>query len=146
MTSAGVCGLLITGMDLNAGREKPLEGGKFKNCGEYTENKSVIDGLKWIGNALPAQNRWEQLPSFYYTLYGLERVGRLSGLRFIGTHDWYREGGEALVPLQTKDGSLKGRGLDSSPVVSTSFPLLFLSKGHHPYPLHHLTPTLDHRL
>jgi hypothetical protein len=139
MTSAGVCGLLITGMDLNAGREEPSAGGKFKNCGQYTENKNVIDGLKWIGNALPAQNRWEQMPSFYYTLYGLERVGRLSGLRFIGTHDWYREGCEALVPLQTKDGSWKGRGFDSSPVVSTSFALLFLSKGRTPILISKLT-------
>src|SRR6266851_5934898 len=48
MTSAGVCGLLITGMDLNAGREKPLAGGKFAECGKYTENKNVLDGLKWI--------------------------------------------------------------------------------------------------
>jgi hypothetical protein len=139
MTSAGLCGLLITGMDLNDGREKPLAGGKFDQCGKYTENKNVADALKWIGNNLPAQNRWEQMPSFYYTLYGLERVGRLSGLRFLGSHDWYREGCEALVPLQNKDGSWKGRGFDSSPVVSTSFALLFLSKGRTPILISKLT-------
>jgi hypothetical protein len=139
MTSAGLCGLLITGMDLNSGREKPLAGGKFAQCGKYTDSKNVADALKWIGSALPAPNRWEQMPSFYYTLYGLERVGRLSGLRFLGSHDWYREGCEALMPLQNKDGSWKGRGFDSSPVVSTSFALLFLSKGRTPILISKLT-------
>ena len=33
----------------------------------------------------------------YYYLYGLERCGRLTAHRFIGDHDWYREGAEYLV-------------------------------------------------
>ena len=32
-----------------------------------------------------------------YYLYGLERAGRLTGQRFFGEHDWYREGAEELV-------------------------------------------------
>ena len=36
----------------------------------------------------------------YYYLYGLERAGRLTARRFIGDHDWYREGAEFLVREQ----------------------------------------------
>ena len=39
-------------------------------------------------------------PCLYYYLYGLERAGRLTARRFIGDHDWYREGAELLVREQ----------------------------------------------
>jgi hypothetical protein len=73
-------------------------------------------------------------------VYGIERVGRLSGQRFIGEHDWYREGCELLTGVkkgstivQGDDGSWRsGQGIDSLPVISTSFSLLFLSKGRTP--------------
>src|SRR5207237_904445 len=51
----------------------------------------------------------------YYYLYGLERAGRLTGLRYFGDHDWYREGAEELVRRQDRlNGSWSG---DTSPVV-----------------------------
>ena len=33
----------------------------------------------------------------YYFLYGVERIGRMTARRFIGGHDWYREGAAFLV-------------------------------------------------
>ena len=33
---------------------------------------------------------------------GMERAGRLTGQRFFGDHDWYREGAEELVHTQDK--------------------------------------------
>jgi hypothetical protein len=76
------------------------------------------------------------LPRTFYHLYGLERAGRLTGQRFFGEHDWFREGSKFLVRLQHPDGSwyngdLIG-GYDRWPIVSTSFALLFLSKGKTP--------------
>ena len=48
----------------------------------------------------------------YYYLYGLERAGRLTGQRFFGNHDWYREGAEELVHDQDKLlGFWQGSGL-----------------------------------
>jgi hypothetical protein len=69
-------------------------------------------------------------------LYGLERAGRLSGQRFFGDHDWYREGAEALIHDRGRD-PLAGKWTNSDaterdPVVSTSFVLLFLAKGRAP--------------
>src|ERR1700730_14341639 len=69
----------------------------------------------------------------FYNLYGLERAGRLSGLRFFGAHDWYREGCQWLGRRQPADASWHEAGYyDQWPVVSTSFALLFLSKGRTP--------------
>src|SRR5262249_7964839 len=50
--------------------------------------------------------------------------------------DWYREGCEFLLENETYkqrgDGSWMGRGVGAHPVISTSFALLFLSKGRTP--------------
>ncbi|MEI6686628.1 MAG: DUF4159 domain-containing protein, partial [Planctomycetota bacterium] len=61
-------------------------------------------------------------------------VGRLTGNRFIGGHDWYRLGCEFFVDTQKADGRWDGEGrqFDHWPVVATSFSLLFLSKGRTP--------------
>src|SRR5207244_2278115 len=68
-----------------------------------------------------------------YYLYGLERAGRLTGQRFFGQHDWYREGAEELVHDQDQlQGFWVGQAFENSKVVATSFALLFLSKGRAP--------------
>ena len=51
------------------------------------------------------------LVALYY-LYGLERVGRLTAQRFIGEHDWYREGADHLVNEEIAGADYwKGAGL-----------------------------------
>lgn len=131
MTVAGLCGLLIAGQELNADREQWQPNGQFKNCGDYRENAPAAKALSWI-----SKNFKVDLPGrTFYHLYGLERVGRLSGQRFFGDHDWYREGCEYLTKTQnTADGSwnLKDGRWDRWPHVNTSFALLFLSKGRAP--------------
>ncbi len=129
MTTAGLCGLLISGMELNAGREVLQPDGTASNCGVYAENKAAADGLRWIAQRFNVKSN----ENTYYNLYGIERAGRLSGQRFFGEHDWYREGCEFLVSAQKEDGSWQepnNRG--GWPVISTSFALLFLSKGRTP--------------
>src|SRR5205823_3204895 len=104
--------------------------GSADNCGVYEENKPLAKAHGWIAQ----RYRTELRGATYYNLYGIERTGRLSGQRFLGNHDWYREGCEYLVEAQNAlDGSWKKTELhDSWPVVSTSFALLFLSKGRTP--------------
>jgi hypothetical protein len=129
MTTAGLCGLLIAGMELNDRREVIQANGTALHCGQYAENKPVMAALDWIGRKFTI--RYPQ--AIYYNLYGLERAGRLTGLRFLGTHDWYREGCEFLVTQQTPNGFwLPAGGHDAYRVVATSFALLFLSKGRTP--------------
>jgi hypothetical protein len=77
----------------------------------------------------------EQLWKYYY-LYGLERAGRLMGVRYFGSHDWYFEGAEHLVHDPNRDpksGKWTGtQSVERDPVVTTSFVLIFLAKGRIP--------------
>jgi hypothetical protein len=140
MTTAGLCNLIITGLDLSTGKAKLRTDGSAVNCGEYKENKPVMAAINWIGDRFPAEltqrNAGDFSPSPFYTLYGIERAGRLTGQRYFGGHDWYEVGCRYLVSAQKRDGSWEGnRGrfqLDSWPAVATSFALLFLSKGRTP--------------
>jgi hypothetical protein len=138
MTTAGLCGLIIAGMDLNKGREVFKEG-RWEGCGSYEENRAVTMALEWLGERLPTADRLDGQPYVYYYLYGLERAGRLTGLRFLGEHDWYRIGCEYLVARQGADGAWRGRGGEASPVIATGFALLFLSKGRTPILISKLT-------
>jgi hypothetical protein len=130
MTVAGLCGLLVAGMELDVRRETLRPDGTADNCGKYGESPNIQKALTWIGRnfELTVTQRT------FYHLYGLERAGRLSGLRYLGGHDWYREGCLFLVERQNKtDGSWRLTGVwDNWPEVSTSFALLFLSKGRTP--------------
>jgi hypothetical protein len=129
MTTAGLCGLLIAGMELNERREVIQDNGIALHCGQYGENKPVAAALDWIGKRFTLKHA----QAIYYNIYGIERAGRLTGLRVLGNHDWYREGCEFLVQEQSPDGFwLPGGGLDAYRVVATSFALLFLSKGRTP--------------
>jgi len=132
MTTAGLCGLIISGMELNQGREKIQASGQALDCGVYAENRPIELALNWLANRFSIMPRGDAI---FYNLYGIERAGRLSGQRFIGEHDWYREGCKFLTKpgMQHEDGSWFGGGPhDTWPVVSTSFSLLFLSKGRTP--------------
>lgn len=136
MSVAGVCGLIIAGMGLDQSEQQLDEAtGVARNCGIYSENSGVARGLNWIA----ANFTFESQKATFYNVYGVERLGRLSGQRWVGKYDWYREGCEFLLGkgrdagLQNENGSItKGKGIDSAEVLSTAFSLLFLSKGRTP--------------
>jgi hypothetical protein len=140
MTIAGLCNLLITGMDLAAGKQKLNKDGSADNCGEYAENKPVAAALRVITTQLDAGLNRESFhrvlaPHPLYGIYGLERAGRLTGQRYFGEHDWYREGCLLLLALQHKEGHWDdpaNAAFGGDPVVGTSFALLFLAKGRTP--------------
>lgn len=143
MTSAGVASLLITSQMIGLHREKPRGDGSFENCGVRPEDRQLERGLVRLGQLFTYNVR----PWLYYNFYGIERVGRLSGLRFffkanargVEQYDWYREGARILLETQRDDGSWSGGGgLDSDPIIATSFALLFLSKGKSPVLVHKL--------
>jgi hypothetical protein len=132
MTTAGLSGLIISGMELNQGREKIQANGQALDCGVYAENLPVERALRWLGNNFTFQ---AASGAVFYNLYGIERAGRLSGQRFIGEHDWYRAGCRFLTKpgMQQDDGSWFLNGPhDNWKIVSTSFALLFLCKGRTP--------------
>jgi hypothetical protein len=143
MTVAGVCGLLVAGMGLDDTQQRlDPDTGVAANCGVYAQNPAIARGMNWIagrfGFGLGEGGRGgDRLPGLkwaYYNVYGIERLGRLSGQRFIGRYDWYREGCDEVVKRQKDDGSWQGPTalLGEAPVIDTAFALLFLSKGRTP--------------
>lgn len=141
MTLAGLAGLYITGLEQNIGKQQLDENtGIAAKCGIYDENEAVGRAMRWLDKHFDFQAKFEHKADFsFYNIYGIERVGRLSGQRFLGKRDWYRDGCEQLCGIkpsslkQQEDGSWRsGQGVDNMPVISTSFALLFLSKGRTP--------------
>jgi hypothetical protein len=120
MTAAGVASLFLLGNDLYSQTEK---------CGIYVENDRIARGLDWLSRLWSvSMNPGAKggLAEPYYYLYAVERVGVLTGLKYIGSHDWYREGAAFLVKDQRPDGSW-GRRLYG--LSDTCFAILFLAKG-----------------
>ena len=140
MTCAGTASLIITSGQLSAGDARVV-GDRVQCCGNQDENAPIERALEWLGkkftvewNPSGAQGSGGGQRSYWlYYLYAIERVGRLSGRRFLGAHDWYRTGAAKLLAEQASVGYWKGHGhAETNPLVATSMALLFLSKGRRP--------------
>jgi hypothetical protein len=136
MTCAGIASVIIASGALSKG-DAEFSGGRVKCCGEQLPNEAVERALEWMArnftvNSNPAQGGRQAW--LYYYLYGVERAGRMTANRFIGDHDWYREGAERLVRDQVQFANYwKGAGLaENNPDIATSLALLFLAKGRRP--------------
>lgn len=131
MTVAGISSLVICEQMLRTDDGVAPDG--TPPCCQGTEPNEPLDrGIAWmarnfaVGHNPGGENGW-----LLYYIYGVERAGRLSGLRFFGDHDWYREGAAYLVAMQNGvSGFWPGGGnYEGNPVVASSMALLFLSKG-----------------
>ena len=137
MTTAGIASLVISSGQVAQRRARVVEG-QVRCCGqedEVTDWLRIESGLDWLARGFSVRNNPGSSGNILYYMYGLERVGRLTGRRFIGNHDWYREGAEYLIDMQRRGtaGQWRGRGIgEDSPVIGTSFALLFLAKGRRP--------------
>ncbi|MEO1615653.1 MAG: DUF4159 domain-containing protein [Planctomycetota bacterium] len=130
MTCAGVASLIISNGRLGKGSSS-IEAGGIQCCGNDDDDQDPISrGLEWLGRSFTVEdNPGGHAATYFYYLYAIERTGRLSGRRFFGGHDWYREGAEKLVALQDDfDGFWTGGDWERRS-VATAFALLFLSKG-----------------
>jgi hypothetical protein len=144
MTCAAIASLIIAYDRLSQG-EARVENGRIQCCGNQDSREPLDNALKWMANHFsvdrnpsagigPLQTGGSPNWLLYY-LYGMERVGRMSGQRFIGDHDWYREGCAKLLKHQkdTLNNSWVGDGIiENDPLVATPLALLFLSKGRRP--------------
>jgi len=128
MTTAGIASLYICGnaLAMNRNRGKASDG-SIVCCTPHVEYRPIARGLKWLATHFSAHSNPGLNTYYYYYMYGVERVGILSGLQHYGEHDWYREGATRLVELQ-RGGSWR----EIHEVVDTAFGLLFLAKGHKP--------------
>jgi hypothetical protein len=134
MTCAGITSVIIAGGRLHGG-EASITAGQVQCCGQQTANQHLERAMAWLGNNFSVHTNigGNGLWLLYY-LYGVERVGRLTAQRFIGGHDWYREGTEMLVRSQDQlTGFWKGTGhVEDNPHIGSSLALLFLAKGRRP--------------
>ena len=137
MTCAGIGSMIIASGKVNE-LDARIVGDQVQCCGGGDEADDAIErGLEWLGKNFsvrrnPSSTNVEGLSGRYryYYLYALERVGRLAGRRFIGNHDWYREGVEELLDQQDR---LSGFWQDGNEQLApTAFATLFLSKGRRP--------------
>ena len=130
MTCAGIASLIIANGRLG-NLSSRVEDGQIQCCGaEVDEEDPIARGMDWLGRHFTVEvNPDGHGGTYFYYLYAVERTGRLSGRRFFGGHDWYREGAEQLLALQDDlQGFWVGEGWENQ-TVATSFALLFLSKG-----------------
>jgi len=129
MTVAGLSTIAISTRMLQDDSDVGADG-RPDCCFTPPPNLTMENGRKWMSekfsvNTNPGHDSW-----YYYYLYGLERAGRMSGVRFFGSHDWYRRGAQVLVTAQLPGGEWKSPSpSERDPVLNTSMALLFLSKG-----------------
>ena len=122
MTTAGVSSLAICRSELLGWSGYP------KTISERME-RGVKDGLAWLNKNFavdrnpPGRKGWH-----YYYLFGLERAGVLTDVKFIGDHDWYKEGADHLLRAQRENGSWRGGRKDQGTLTNTCFALLFLRR------------------
>ena len=126
MTAAGLASLYLAGVRLHTDFGPHV-------CGRYVEDKAITQAINWFARNFsvttnPPNHGTQWL---YYYLYGLERVGMVSAQKYLGAHNWYKEGVTSLVRTQGGNGSWGGGG-GAQGVMSTSFAVLFLAKGRSP--------------
>ncbi|MDO4569948.1 MAG: DUF4159 domain-containing protein [Planctomycetia bacterium] len=141
MTCAGIVSLLIAG-EKSELADALIRNGEFLPCQrQNTEiSRRLNHAQKWMAKHFSVSRNPGNKDWVLYYLYGLERMGRMTEQRFIGGHDWYREGVAELLRL-SKTAERRDRvlvywkGASSSEMmepIATSLALLFLSKGRYP--------------
>jgi RNA polymerase sigma factor (sigma-70 family) len=133
MTCAGISSLATARLHSARGREI-LEKDAIKNCGAAGPGTELQKGTTWLADHFRVDENFGSGQQWkYYYLHGLERAGRMTGLRILGLHDWYRQGAEELLRAQDKlSGSWQGVLVEQNEVLSTSFAVIFLAQGRAP--------------
>jgi hypothetical protein len=130
MTVAGISSITICERFLKNTNEVDANGQPLC-CQEQPPSVILDRAYQWMArNFTVRENAGGYKHWKLYYIYGLERAGRLSGQRFFGEHDWYRDGVRELVTSQEKfTGGWIGSDYESDQKLATCFALLFLSKG-----------------
>lgn len=130
MTCAGIASLVITASELSS-MEAQADDDTVRCCGGGDDRKNRLKAaMRWLRANFEVSKNPNHMGYHFYYLYALERAGRMTGSRFIGKSDWYREGAQELLTKQGIDGQFNSTStFEGPPAVDTAFALLFLSKG-----------------
>ncbi len=104
---AGVASLVITSSELSGMEAQAGEEG-VQCCGGGDDRKNhLAAAMRWLAANFRVDKNPGHIGYHFYYLYALERAGRMTGSRFIGKSDWYREGAQQLLMRQTDDGQFR---------------------------------------
>ncbi|MEN6406282.1 MAG: DUF4159 domain-containing protein [Thermoguttaceae bacterium] len=140
MTCAGIAALLIASGSLGS-EDARVEGDEILCCGQQQSTQHFDKAIGWLEHNFSVTRNPQYKFWHSYYLYSLERAGRMTARRFIGRHDWYREGARLLLETQRDTGAWPSdEQFDhkEDQCVSTSFSLMFLAKGQRPVLVAHL--------
>lgn len=114
MAAAGVAALYIT--------QDYLHRGDFRQVGrtpQHPVQRRITRGLEWFAENFRPDTNPGAGGYYQYYLYGVERIGLASGIKYFAGHDWYQSGAEHL---------LQNPGADTD----AAFTLMFLVRGRVP--------------
>jgi len=102
--------------------------------GSYRKTKAyaaIQKGAGWMAKNFSATVNpgWDEFTTYYF--YNCERVAAAAGMKYFGTHDWFREIAATLLKVQKANGAIsyKTPARYGGVPVDTSLSLLFLAKG-----------------
>jgi hypothetical protein len=74
--------------------------------------KPIDDALAWFDKNFKADTNpgHPHATRFHYYLYNIERIGAISGRKYFGKHDWYKEIAEILLAGQKPSGAFGEHG------------------------------------
>jgi Domain of unknown function (DUF4159) len=126
MTAAAVASLMIARDKLYGASGCPCKNGKSQRRGNPQLDKAINDGIAWCAkNFVVDKNPGRGGSHWMYWAFGCERIGLASGIKYFGTHDWYKELTAEVLARQGTDG---GWGHTSN----TALAIAFLVKGRAP--------------
>ena len=140
MSSAGLASLYLAGARLETDYDQHV-------CGRYRQDKAIAAGINWFAKNFSVKTNPPNrgVAYLYYYLYGLERVGMVSSRKYLGDHNWYKEGAAELVGTQGADGTWGVGGAarmfpgavnnpwwTSQATMNAAFGVLFLAKARAP--------------
>lgn len=141
MTCAGIVSLLISS-EKSKMLDATIEDDEFFPCQRQANKltKRLDHARDWMANHFSVGRNPGNRDWLLYYMYGLERMGRMTEQRFIGGHDWYREGTASLLRMAKTvaeedrllvywEGATASERIQP---IATSLALLFLSKGRYP--------------
>lgn len=135
MTTAAISSLIIIRDNL-VQPDDFIVNGQVDCCKQLPRDNRLEGAINWVAGRFSVTSNLGVGGNKYYYLYGLERAGRVAGLRFFGVHDWYRQGAAHLITQQNRQtgafDEAAGYGNDFAELESTSFALLFMAKGLRP--------------
>jgi len=123
MTLAGLASVFVCYDNLYAMR--------FLRCQGNASFGAAERGLAWVEKHAGDIEKFSG--HYYYTLYGVERVGLATGYKYFGRYDWYKRGASALIRRQEGNGRWKASGGNTGgDNTTTAYALLFLLRGRRP--------------